>query len=55
MNYRVMLHNDEYYVIENSTDYIIKIFKNKKKAIKFFQFLENGGAFNGFTPKFLTL
>jgi hypothetical protein len=53
MNYKVQWLEGNYYIIESSTDQVIRSFNSKKKAMKFYRFLENGGAFDGFTPSFM--
>lgn len=40
-------------VYEIVTEQLIKYFTNKKEAQRYMDFLNNGGAFNGFTPSFI--
>lgn len=40
-------------VYEHATDQIIDTFFFEEDAVEFADFLENGGAFDGFTPAFL--
>lgn len=43
-----------YCVFEFATDQVVNHFVNQKDASKYIKFLKNGGAFNGFTPTFIT-
>lgn len=44
--------NGIFYVIENATEHVIKVFVNKSKANDFMKKLVKGFGFNGWTPAF---
>jgi hypothetical protein len=45
---------DLFAVIEQATKHVINAFLFRDDADKYHKFLSNGGAFNGFTPDFMT-
>ena len=46
-------NNTYYCVFENATEQVIDFFYFEKEAIDFMNFLNNDGAFAGFTPSFV--
>ncbi len=40
-------------VMENQTEQLIKAFEFEDEAVDYAEFLESGGAFDGFTPSFV--
>lgn len=56
-NYRVMplAVKDDFIwcVMENKTDQLIKAFAFEEEAEEYSEFLDGGGAFDGFTPTFV--
>ena len=42
-----------YGIVEEATKYVINAFLFEDEADKYYKFLSNGGAFNGFTPEFI--
>lgn len=42
-----------YCVYEMATDQVVNHFKSEREAQKYIEFLEDGGAFAGFTPAFI--
>ena len=44
-----------YHVIETQTEQVIENFVHKKDAETYAKFLQSGGAFKGFTPRFIAL
>jgi|688.fasta_scaffold1024098_2 hypothetical protein len=55
-NYEVVLDDNDYswLVYETHTDQIIKAFFFEDEASEYTQFLNKGGAFDGWTPRFMT-
>lgn len=41
-------------VFEHATDQVVNYFVEPKAADKYIKFLRRGGAFNGYTPTFIT-
>jgi len=52
MNYRVV-EGANYTVIETATEQIIRTFNTLKEAKSFMRFLNLGGSFDGWTPRFI--
>jgi hypothetical protein len=57
-NYYVLpLETDEHdfiwCVMENQTEQLIQAFEFEDEALEYVNFLEDGGAFDGFTPSFI--
>ena len=52
MKYRVEKIIGKYFLIENKTDFVIKIFKNWSKARELMVKLNNRGGFEGETPSY---
>lgn len=50
--YKLIEDNDGLKIFENSTNQIIKTFKDNKEARKFLRHLNLGGGFDGWTPTF---
>jgi len=60
MNYYVLpiqIENEEYdfiwCVMESKTDQLIRAFEFEDEALEYEEFLNDGGAFDGFTPSFV--
>lgn len=53
MNYVVKKSKKNWAVIEKQTDQEVRMFPQKKNAIEYLNFLNGGGAFDGFTPSFM--
>lgn len=48
-NYRYTKQGE---IVEKSTGYIVHLTSSKKESIKYTNWLNAGGAFNGWTPQF---
>ena len=53
MKYKVLKRSKNFVVLEHTTKLIIKKFDQQAKAHEYKKFLEDGGAFDGFTPSFI--
>lgn len=53
MNYSVRKNKKLWGVFEKQTDQFIRTCKEKAEAIKYSDFANKGGAFDGFTPSFM--
>ena len=53
MNYVVKKNKKQWSVTEKQTDLSIRSFSQKKDAVVYLNFLNGGGAFDGFTPPFM--
>lgn len=53
--YDLIFFEKKYVIQEKTTEYVIRVYKpwQKSQAIKYYNFLNSGGAFNGFTPGFI--
>ena len=51
-NYRYVMQGSTGKIVEKSTGYTICLTSSKKDSIKVCNWLNAGGAFNGFTPHF---
>lgn len=53
--YELIFYRKRYVIQEKTTEYVIRQFrpKDKQKAIRYCNFLNSGGAFDGFTPEFI--
>ena len=52
MNYKIEEIEDQYCIIENRSESIIRKYSDKNKAKKFLRHLNLGGGFDGWTPNF---
>jgi hypothetical protein len=55
IKYKISKIKKQYHVIEKATDIVIRKYKYKKDAVRFGNFLNGGGGFNGFTPNFFMI
>lgn len=53
MYYTIEKCKEGYALVENSTGHIVDYFYDKKLARWKSKFMSSGGAFNGFTPRFI--
>jgi hypothetical protein len=53
MNYSVKKNKKVWGVFEHQTEQFVRSFPTKSEAITHSQFLNGGGAFDGFTPSFM--
>jgi hypothetical protein len=51
-NYKMMNKNTEYTIVENKTGHVVYTSIEKRAAYNQLTFLNMGGAFDGWTPKF---
>lgn len=53
-NYSVIKKGRQCLVVENATDLVIRQHRHASDATRYCDFLNSGGAFDGFTPSFVT-
>lgn len=53
LSYKVKYAYGKFGVFENNTDQFVKFCNDEKNAKEYCRFLNYGGAFDGFTPKFI--
>ena len=51
--YEVVEMDDEYALVEQRTGHIVDYYNDRKQARYKGKFMSSGGAFNGFTPRFM--
>lgn len=53
LDYKVIEKGGKFHIEERATEYIIKSFDTREDAKKYMKFLNLGGAFAGWSPKFI--
>lgn len=53
MNYKIFSNETEHTVVETTTMQEIRVFQEKDEAKNLMRFLNLGGAFDGWTPRFI--
>lgn len=53
MNYKIIKVDDQYSVLETTTDQIVFSHKDREESKKAMRHMNLGGGFDGFTPSFM--